>query len=139
MSFNTFRETVSDPTQPISIDFFFSSPAVALGILVVPVFDTLRAFLLRLVSRGSPFHADRRHVHYLLIDLGLSHRQVCLALYGANIFFIVLVIAFQKIGTLNLILIVFTVCILITFILVRIKANKMTADLTEGNERKNAG
>lgn len=53
-----------------------ASTSVAIGIMAIPLFDMLRVFGLRVLKRKSPFHPDRTHIHHLLIDLGLSHRQV---------------------------------------------------------------
>jgi UDP-GlcNAc:undecaprenyl-phosphate/decaprenyl-phosphate GlcNAc-1-phosphate transferase len=47
----------------------------ACGILIVPVFDTCRLFVLRLSKGKSPFSADRNHLHHKLLDLGLTHLQ----------------------------------------------------------------
>jgi UDP-GlcNAc:undecaprenyl-phosphate GlcNAc-1-phosphate transferase len=57
-------------------------PIIALG---VPILDTLLA-MTRRAARGAPlFSADRGHIHHRLIDLGLSHRQAVLFLYGASV------------------------------------------------------
>lgn len=54
-------------------------PIVALGL---PIADTLLA-MLRRAAWGRPiFAADREHIHHRLFDLGLSHRQTVLVLYG---------------------------------------------------------
>jgi UDP-GlcNAc:undecaprenyl-phosphate GlcNAc-1-phosphate transferase len=56
-------------------------PVLALG---VPIGDTLLA-MARRAARGAPlFSADRGHIHHRLLDLGLSHRQTVLVLYGAS-------------------------------------------------------
>ncbi|HUL59759.1 MAG TPA: MraY family glycosyltransferase [Anaeromyxobacteraceae bacterium] len=56
-------------------------PIVALG---VPIADTLLA-MARRAARGAPlFSADRGHIHHRLLDLGLTHRQTVLVLYGAS-------------------------------------------------------
>jgi UDP-GlcNAc:undecaprenyl-phosphate GlcNAc-1-phosphate transferase len=56
-------------------------PIIALGL---PIADTLLA-MARRAARGVPlFSADRGHIHHRLIDLGLSHRQTVLVLYGAS-------------------------------------------------------
>src|SRR4051812_44286818 len=55
-------------------------PVLALGL---PIADTLLAFTRRALRGQSPFHPDREHIHHKLLDLGLTHRQVVLALYGA--------------------------------------------------------
>jgi UDP-GlcNAc:undecaprenyl-phosphate/decaprenyl-phosphate GlcNAc-1-phosphate transferase len=54
------------------------SSGVALGIaaLIVPLLDTLRVFSIRLSKGRSPFSPDRNHIHHLLLDRGMSHRNV---------------------------------------------------------------
>lgn len=42
----------------------------------VPVFDTLWVMSRRLAAGGSPFRADRGHLHHRLLDRGLSHDRV---------------------------------------------------------------
>ena len=54
-------------------------PALALGL---PLFDTLYAFVRRIIQRKSPFESDREHIHHRLLDAGLSHRNAVLVLYG---------------------------------------------------------
>ncbi|HUP13069.1 MAG TPA: hypothetical protein VM187_12670, partial [Niastella sp.] len=48
-------------------------PVVALSIVLIPVFDTLRVFSLRLGRGRSPFHPDKTHIHHLLTNNGWSH------------------------------------------------------------------
>jgi UDP-GlcNAc:undecaprenyl-phosphate/decaprenyl-phosphate GlcNAc-1-phosphate transferase len=55
---------------------------VALLILGVPIIDTFWIIIRRLFARRSPFSADRGHFHHRLLDLGLSHRQAVLMIYG---------------------------------------------------------
>ncbi len=87
---------------------FRSSPAMAIAILIIPLFDTLRIFIFRIVQGGSPFKADRNHMHHLLLDMGLSHRGVSLTLYSVNMFFIITALLLRHISSLVL-LIVLTV------------------------------
>jgi UDP-GlcNAc:undecaprenyl-phosphate/decaprenyl-phosphate GlcNAc-1-phosphate transferase len=56
--------------------------AVALLVLGVPIIDTFWIIIRRVVSRRSPFDADRGHFHHRLLDLGLSHRGAVLLIYG---------------------------------------------------------
>ncbi len=65
-----------------------ASPAMGFAILMIPLFDTLRVFGLRILNRRSPFSPDRIHVHHFLLDLGFSHRKITLTCVGATIFFI---------------------------------------------------
>ncbi len=46
---------------------------VAILILGYPVADTIRVFAIRISMGLSPFNADRRHMHHVLLDKGFSH------------------------------------------------------------------
>ena len=65
-----------------------SVPAVAIAILIVPLFDLARVFFVRLKLKKSPMHADRNHLHHRLLDLGMSHMQVALTLSAVTAGFI---------------------------------------------------
>ena len=56
--------------------------AVALLVLSVPIIDTFWIIVRRVSERRSPFSPDRTHIHHRLLDLGLSHRQTVLVIYG---------------------------------------------------------
>jgi UDP-GlcNAc:undecaprenyl-phosphate/decaprenyl-phosphate GlcNAc-1-phosphate transferase len=56
--------------------------AVALLVLGVPIIDTFWIIVRRLSQRRSPFSPDRTHIHHRLLDLGLSHQQTVLVIYG---------------------------------------------------------
>lgn len=47
--------------------------AFALAALSIPVFDTVRVMLARIVRGHSPFKADKTHLHHLFISMGYSH------------------------------------------------------------------
>ncbi|MBK8624593.1 MAG: undecaprenyl/decaprenyl-phosphate alpha-N-acetylglucosaminyl 1-phosphate transferase [Saprospiraceae bacterium] len=87
---------------------FKSAPSVAIAILILPLFDTLRVFVLRLIEGKSPFNPDRKHIHHILIDLGLTHMQATGVLFLTNILFILLAIMLQDVGNLALLLIILT-------------------------------
>ena len=63
---------------------FHNALFVALAVLGVAVFDVLRVFLLRIYQGKSPFHADRNHVHHLLLDLNFSHKKATIFLGLGN-------------------------------------------------------
>jgi UDP-N-acetylmuramyl pentapeptide phosphotransferase/UDP-N-acetylglucosamine-1-phosphate transferase len=58
----------------------FSAPALAVAILIGPIFDTLRVFVMRISSGVSPFTADRNHIHHRMLRLGFNHLQTTLIL-----------------------------------------------------------
>lgn len=43
------------------------------GVVLIPVFDTIRVFGMRLWKGKSPFAADKTHIHHLLTNQGFSH------------------------------------------------------------------
>jgi UDP-N-acetylmuramyl pentapeptide phosphotransferase/UDP-N-acetylglucosamine-1-phosphate transferase len=47
--------------------------AFTLAVMCVPVFDTLRVMLMRIIRGVSPFSPDKMHLHHLFIELGFSH------------------------------------------------------------------
>ncbi|GAB3639724.1 glycosyltransferase family 4 protein [Spirosoma arcticum] len=64
---------------------FFNAPIVAIVILIIPIFDTLRVFLVRILAGRSPFSADRNHMHHILLDSGLSHIRATAVLCGISL------------------------------------------------------
>lgn len=93
-------------------------PAVAIGILILPLFDTLRVFLTRIFEGRSPLSADRNHIHHLLIDCGFSHMQATTTLLLVNVIFILLVFRFQHLGTYKLLIIILILASSLTALLV---------------------
>jgi UDP-N-acetylmuramyl pentapeptide phosphotransferase/UDP-N-acetylglucosamine-1-phosphate transferase len=69
----------------------FSAPILAIVVLIVPIFDTLRVFIVRLKDKKSPFVGDRNHLHHILIDSGMTHLQASMVLW---VFTVVSTIAF---------------------------------------------
>jgi UDP-GlcNAc:undecaprenyl-phosphate/decaprenyl-phosphate GlcNAc-1-phosphate transferase len=49
------------------------APLFILGIVLIPVFDTVRVFSTRIWKGKSPFEADKTHIHHLLTNKGYSH------------------------------------------------------------------
>lgn len=52
--------------------------AIGLSVIIVPIIDTLRVFIVRIFKGRSPFSPDRNHIHHLLLDRGLGHASVTL-------------------------------------------------------------
>lgn len=71
-------------TNPNSV--YQNAPVIAIILLCVPIFDTLRVFGLRIIKGRSPFNADRLHLHHLLVDNGFSHIVASFILYFSTLF-----------------------------------------------------
>lgn len=76
---------------------------LVLSVLIVPVFDTVRVFTLRILKNKSPFTADSNHLHHRLLSLGLSHVQATLVLTVVNALFIVMAVSLQSLSNPQLI------------------------------------
>ena len=72
--------------------------AVALLVLGVPIMDTFWIIVRRMAARRSPFGADRGHIHHRLLDLGLSHRDTVLVIYGVCVLLAILSLALSGTG-----------------------------------------
>jgi UDP-GlcNAc:undecaprenyl-phosphate GlcNAc-1-phosphate transferase len=95
---------------------FKAAPAMAVGILILPLFDTLRVFMVRIARGKSPMHPDRSHIHHLLLDSGLSHMKATMVLVGVNLLFILFVVYFQDLGNLSLLIILLLMATILTAI-----------------------
>jgi UDP-N-acetylmuramyl pentapeptide phosphotransferase/UDP-N-acetylglucosamine-1-phosphate transferase len=69
-----------------------SSPVLAIGILYIPLLDTMRVFLIRILNGVSPFTPDKNHIHHCLIDMGLSQLATVALLVFVNLIIIAFVI-----------------------------------------------
>jgi UDP-GlcNAc:undecaprenyl-phosphate GlcNAc-1-phosphate transferase len=56
--------------------------AAALLVLGVPIIDTFYVLVRRMLSGQPPFAPDRGHFHHRLLDVGLTHQQAVLLIYG---------------------------------------------------------
>jgi UDP-GlcNAc:undecaprenyl-phosphate GlcNAc-1-phosphate transferase len=59
-------------------------PVVSFGL---PILETTISVLRRWISGQPLFGADREHIHHMLLDRGLSQRQVVIILYGVSAVF----------------------------------------------------
>ena len=62
-------------------------PVVSFGL---PILETVLSVLRRLIGGQPLFRADREHIHHKLLQRGMSHRQVVIALYAVSALFALL-------------------------------------------------
>jgi len=99
-----------------------SAPAFAVSVFILPLFDTLRVFIIRIAQGKSPFKADQQHIHHQMLELGFSHLQSTIILLSVNLVFIVLCYFLQAIGNVFLIGIQVILAILLSyFLLLQVK------------------
>jgi len=61
-------------------------PHLLIGMLYIPVFDSIRIFIARASEGKSPFAPDRTHIHHLLMDYhGWNHRKTASTIVVMNV------------------------------------------------------
>lgn len=62
--------------------------AIALLVMGIPIMDVAWTIIRRLAAGKNPLRfADRKHLHFRLLDLGLTPRKTVLIYYGFSLFF----------------------------------------------------
>ncbi|WP_299817842.1 MraY family glycosyltransferase [uncultured Pontibacter sp.] len=94
-----------------------AAPSVALGILFVPLFDTIRVFITRILKGISPFVPDKNHIHHHFLSMGFSQVGTVLTLAAINIIVILFVVLFGHWGSLNVFLVLLAFSALLSIVL----------------------
>mgnify|MGYP001355051371 CR=1 FL=1 len=105
-------------------DFTAKGSALAIAILIVPLFDALRVFVIRASKGVSPLAPDRNHIHHNLSDLGYGHRRTSLYICLANLFFIGLVVFLRDLGVNYVLLIILLLAVVLSMIPVWMKKRR---------------
>jgi len=105
-----------------------AAPAVAICVLTVPIFDTIRVSLTRIKKHKSPFQPDKNHIHHLLLRTGLNHIQTTCVLLSVSLLFIGLGILGRNWNIWVLAITDFAVATVLTLVLWRIINKKMVND-----------
>lgn len=71
-------------------------PAVIFAVLFIPVYDVIRVIMIRVLTRRSPFSADRNHIHHMMIGVGFSHRTATLCILFISTFFFMMALLFES-------------------------------------------
>ncbi len=87
--------------------------ATALLIMGIPILDVAWVIVRRIWYRKSPFKGDRQHLHFRLLDIGLSQRQAVLVLYAISAIFGGVAVFLQSMGKLIALLILFGVMVIL--------------------------
>ena len=105
-----------------------AAPAVAICVLTVPIFDTIRVSLTRIKHHCSPFQPDKNHIHHLLLRTGLNHIQTTCVLLSVSVLFIALAILGRNWNMWILLICDFSIATALTLILWRVINRKIVND-----------
>ena len=77
LAINIIREGIVSET----IYFPNKGPLIAIVLLAIPLFDSLRVFVNRVKRGKRPLSPGKDHLHHALLDLGYGHKYTALILY----------------------------------------------------------
>lgn len=102
-----------------------AAPSVAICVLTVPLFDTIRVSITRIKKHRSPFQPDKNHIHHLLLNTGLNHLQTTCVLLSVSLLFFGLAILGRNWNIWVLLVTDFGLATILTLILWRIINKKL--------------
>ncbi|HEY3371801.1 MAG TPA: MraY family glycosyltransferase [Prolixibacteraceae bacterium] len=109
-----FNELNINQSLPYAIQ---AAPVVSIGILIIPIIDTLRVIFIRLSEKRSPFSPDMNHIHHNFLKLGCSHFKSTSFMVLMNVLFIGFAFAFHRtLNINNLIISIFTLGFIVAYI-----------------------
>jgi len=101
------------------------SPVIAIAILIVPILDTIRVFILRILVGVSPFAPDKNHIHHRLIDMGMSQLSTVFILWFMNLCTIFLAVFFTYLPNNYVLLIILTFALIFSIFIELMKKKKV--------------
>jgi UDP-GlcNAc:undecaprenyl-phosphate GlcNAc-1-phosphate transferase len=105
------------------------APSIAVALFIIPVFDTIRIFILRILKGNSPFIGDRNHIHHRMLNAGFSHVQTTFILAIFSLAMILLVFQLKSFNNVLMICVIFMVCIICNTLLTIVIKKKGFPDL----------
>ena len=114
-----------------------ANAAISIGIssIIIPLFDTLRVFTIRLWKKKSPFSPDKNHLHHIIIRaFKISHGRAAIILFGINISFFAIAWQLRKLND-NFVLLILLVVLLSAYLLFTRKMRSMTKALVHENNK----
>jgi UDP-N-acetylmuramyl pentapeptide phosphotransferase/UDP-N-acetylglucosamine-1-phosphate transferase len=80
-----------DYQEDLHMSYIENLPFMIISALYIPVFDSIRVFIIRMQNRQNPFTPDRSHVHHVLLDYyQFSHQKTSFIIVATNLIIIFL-------------------------------------------------
>jgi UDP-GlcNAc:undecaprenyl-phosphate GlcNAc-1-phosphate transferase len=96
-------------------------PLLLVAVLYVPILDTCRVMMIRLLNGGSMFSPDRNHIHHIIVDYGLSHRKASSLIgfvnFGIGLFMFFVITSFNILQSTLILISIFAAGILLLFLI----------------------
>jgi UDP-N-acetylmuramyl pentapeptide phosphotransferase/UDP-N-acetylglucosamine-1-phosphate transferase len=119
-----FNELMLEPGIPVKLN---AAPAIAMGIITVPLYDTLRVMLVRIIRKKPFFLPDQMHIHHILLFTGFSQTKVRNILLIFNFIMILLSLLLQYYihSVILIILILLLICVALTYPALKMRGRKI--------------
>ena len=88
----------------------YTGSVLVLALFIVPLYDTVRVFFIRLKLKKSPFRGDQNHIHHRLRRFGLQDYQIVLLLAFYTLMMVIFVYLLQPVGDLLRCFLLLIVC-----------------------------
>lgn len=98
LAVNALVTIAGQPVNPEPLFVPQNAVIFILSILVIPILDTLRIIVIRLSNGQKPWVADRNHMHHLLLDKGLTHKQSTFCLASLQVIAIIGYVSINNLG-----------------------------------------
>lgn len=109
-------QSVSMESVPCTTNAF----VLAFSPLIVPCFDVVRVFSVRIRNGRSPFLPDKNHIHHKLLAVGMSQCRAMMTIIFVSVVLTLLNIMLSQVLTLNLVF----VCDIIIWVLIDVGLNR---------------
>ncbi|HEU5292250.1 MAG TPA: MraY family glycosyltransferase [Cyclobacteriaceae bacterium] len=98
----------------------------AVSFILIPLADTLRIFILRIIRKQSPFMPDKSHIHHNIMRLGFSHGKSTVLLGIVHMLFIGLAILCMDLNDNYVLMGILILCIVLSVVLDKAVKNRLT-------------
>lgn len=110
-------------------------PLFLLSVLLIPALDIVRVIFIRFINNKGIFSADRKHIHHVLVDVGLTHKKASITMGIVNI--LIVIIMFNAIRYFGLLASSFLLFLLILLMLYSFSfINKKVSSQPNKNDEK---
>ncbi len=97
----------------------------AVCFIIIPLADTLRIFILRIIRKQSPFTPDKSHIHHNIMRLGFSHGHSAMILGLSQAIFVIIVVMARQLNDNYVLLGILILCTVLSFVLDRVIQNRV--------------
>ncbi len=91
LQFISLNQTITESGWHIE-----NATVMAVAVMIIPIVDTLRVSIIRILSGHSPFRADHSHIHHELIESNIPQHYAAISLWIANIIIVGLIYIMQN-------------------------------------------